>query len=1097
MADTTTNKEKYEVLFDLGDANQVASQLQTILEGISGQFSDVTHEAHNINKTNGDMSASFIALDGDMNKVRVTADLLGAAFLKYRENSIRDKNGFTSFDDIFRVSGVRTIETAEEIAEKLKVIADKDADYHLKLVARSIQKEIDLIQKEAEQQKTLTEKRDKEIYDIEARESAKQLAQLESILNKDITLIQNEAEQQKTLTEKRDKEIYDIEARESAKKLAQIQKLEKDVIDFELKRNADTKALTIKREKEIYDIEAREYNKQQALLDNNNKEILDKNKQYAKDGNPGFLTATGAALAVAAGNLISRAILEVGRGFRQAASNALDFEQELARIKALYSNTDMSLSGTRGLSNKYGVDFNQEAAASGKAALAGFAGDTDLIVEEANKLKVIFNIDLNEAVKIITTSLNAYGESAKDASKVTSEIVTAIKYGKNIDFNKFAEGIGTLEGYGHALGILRTDIFGFIDGLSQQGIATDKAIKILQNFYNIVLKPSPELSKTVQEMGYPSTEALVRVEGLVGAMSKLNNIAKEKGLAELLGDVDNWRSASGIILNTSEGFDKLSDSVKNFKTNMQDASETSKDAMSNIGTDWQKFGNTLKNIPLAIIKPFADMASAGLEAVTHGNEIEELNRIIHRNKMAGYGMDDKINNFSRDNEIKEANEDYKKAIENAIILRQEAVKALKSIKEEFVANGTAFKTSIDLWKESYIKALEEVKHEHSELETIIKSTGNELATFKEKLERKQFEESISHLPKRLQSRKEFEQASLLGNKSASEQNIAEGLLKEGKIQEALEHFKKAQSLVDSASEMSQKAFEDGKHSNKFNFAHGKDFRDMVGEHGSRELETKALEQQHYLQSLKTKELERQNQLTKELAEAKKQETINQEQAKIIMIEQLEAAEKIKIEDKDTTETLTDKYNILERIKNRINSRKYDPNEDTFSYTRLINNVEKKENEIKDYIKKGKDIKNIDETNKNLEIVKNMRTEIAQLNADWEKASKLSIEATEALHNKVQDDIQALKGAIDKLEDLRTNKILGGHVTNDNNNFGTQLASNNPIRNSTGSSFNSSNNFGDINVNINGNTGQLNPREIAVAIRRELIRGTVPPFPVQA
>lgn len=932
------------------------------------------------------------------------------------------------------------------------------------------------------------------------------------------------------------------------------------------------------------------YEKERRMMElaiNKQEEMIQKKKDLArqnslafidsvknpKDNGGGFLTQAEATASVIAGSLITAAISQVSAAFRQGIRDAIEFEQQIGRTQALFpgSNTGpVALAA----SNKYGVDLQSEAQANNQIALAGFSNDIERISKAGNELSVIFGKDLSSSVRLVTDSLHAYGQDGSHADEVTSELIQTIKSG-TVDFDKLAQGLGSVEGYASQLGISRREVEAWVVTTTNMGLSTDKSLKSLQSFFNLVLKPSPELTKVItQKMGFASAEELVRVEGLSGAIKHLSDIAKEEGLSTLLGDIDNWRTASGAILVAGDNVDKFTKSLDELKNKHASGASTAELAQQNAGSIASKWMNRAKNYwtegASLVLDSVLDMTGLS-EADRRLQEMDTLTQTVKKNE-------EELNKTMHEaspEKIKEINDEYKKQIENTTELRSESVQTIEKIKASFKDTNQELKLSGDLWKNSYMNNIKEVEHEHSQLQNMIKQTANEQATFKEKMDREQFEESLVNKGSYTKSSLESRYATKLGKQADDEQSVAEALLASGKFEEAAEHYKKSQSLLEEAGAISKRAFKDAVDGSK-NYDNAlKGLYDQIDKVNKRiasdqdklyymkyskignknddkiadiqldlqqaiyqkemlesaknrsiyagttlgyaNLEGKALTEQKTLEQQKTKELERQMELAKELDEQKQAEIEKLKVAKTIIFDSISAAESISLKDKDTPEDLAKK---LEQLKDaqevvKIARESGDNLISTPDALGVFNAIQTKIDAIEKIQEAEKTIRDINNDKNVFQAVRDNRLAEAQLYAGLDASTQIAAAKIEANIERLNDLIEKLRASDTILFDQApAGKAFGGPIggfdripamlsagefvmnAGATKKYYSQLVGMNSggVRGYANGGYVANNSFGNINVNVDGSQGPVaNAKTLAIEIRRQLKRGTVPPF----
>lgn len=1122
------NKDEY--LFEVQvDDNGAEQQLTKMFESVASQFSETAVAATEVKRT-GDLVTKMMILQTE------AGNRLKVVFQEYDE----------SLKKITSASGEQFVITSKGMLEANKLIIKS-----IEELTAGYEKERRVMELSIETTKRLEQER---VGNIQQ--------------NRDTQQYNDEVKQYQRI--KSIQQTRDIESYNSAVKAAQNQISIQQRRDVEMYTEESRQAQRIKDIQQRRDVELlkAQQSARQASMNyiNGEKSSNDENS---------FLTQAGATSAVIAGSLITAAIRQVSAAFRQGIRDAIDFQQQIGRTQALFpgSNTGPVAMAA---SNKYGVDLQSEAQANNQIALAGFSNDIERISKAGNELSVIFGKDLSSSVRLVTDSLHAYGQDGSHADEVTAELIQTIKSG-TVDFDKLAQGLGSVEGYASQLGISRREVEAWVVTTTNMGLSTDKSLKSLQSFFNLVLKPSPELTKVITgKMGFASAEELVRIEGLSGAVKHLSDIAKEEGLATLLGDIDNWRTASGAILVAGDNVDKFTKALDDLKNKHASGASTAELAQQNAGSMVQRAGNRIKNWFTRGMESVLDEVIADTGIDRDDRELQEMDALVQQVKKNEEELNKTLNEASPE-KIKEINDEYKKQIENTTQLRSQSVQTIEKIKASFKDTNQELKLSGDLWKNSYMNNLKEVEHEHSQLQSMIKQTANEQATFKEKMDREQFEESLANKGSYTKSSLESQYATKLGKQAGDEQSVAEALLASGKFEEAAEHYKKSQSLLEEAGAISKRAFKDATEGSK-NFDNSlKGLYDQIDKVNKRiasdqdklyymkyskvgnknndkitdlqldlqqaesqrailetvknrsiyagttlaytNLEGKALTEQKSLEQQKTKELERQMELAKQLDEQKQVEIEKLKEAKTIIFDSISAAESISLKDKDSPEDLSKKLAQLKDAQEvvKIARESGDNLINTPDALGVFNAIQTKIDAIEKIQDAEKAIKDIDDDKNSFKLARDNRLAEAQLYTILDAS-------TQATASKIEDNISRLNDLIDKLrssdyflfENMQRpqGKAFGGPIggfdripamlsagefvmnAGATKKYYSQLVGMNGggVRGYNTGGYVANNSFGNINVNVDGSQGPVaNAKTLAIEIRRQLKRGTVPPF----
>lgn len=216
----------------------------------------------------------------------------------------------------------------------------------------------------------------------------------------------------------------------------------------------------------------------------------------SKLGN-GIKTAAkwGAAIVAAA----SVAAVAIGTKAVTAASN---FETSFAQVNTLLSDTvniDTYKKAIIDLSNKTGTATDSLCESIYSAISAGVEESKAIsFVESALKLAEGGFTDAATAVDVMTTAINAYGLSARDAEQVSDYLIMTQNLGKTT-VNELASSLGKVIPIASAYGVKMDDLSANMAVLTKNGIATAEATTYTKAMLNELGDSGSDVSKILQE----------------------------------------------------------------------------------------------------------------------------------------------------------------------------------------------------------------------------------------------------------------------------------------------------------------------------------------------------------------------------------------------------------------------------------------------------------------------------------------------------------------------------------------------------------------------------------------------------------------------
>jgi len=246
-----------------------------------------------------------------------------------------------------------------------------------------------------------------------------------------------------------------------------------------------------------------------------------------------------------------------------------DYSESLAKLHTL---TDISESQFKSLdsyltriSMKYGKNKKELASSFHQAVSAGDSLAEALeTVEVSAKVSRGGLIDTAAATDILTTATNAYGRTIVDTEKAADVYLSIIKKGK-IEGEQLAQSIGQSIPLFAAAKVPIEELGAGVATLTAVGVSASEATTQLNAVISGFLKPSKRLKEELDRLGYTSGAALLKAEGLGGALSLLSSASGGAVdiLAELVPNLRGLQGTLGLASDNSEIFRDALASIEN------------------------------------------------------------------------------------------------------------------------------------------------------------------------------------------------------------------------------------------------------------------------------------------------------------------------------------------------------------------------------------------------------------------------------------------------------------------------------------------------------------------------------------------------------
>lgn len=216
-----------------------------------------------------------------------------------------------------------------------------------------------------------------------------------------------------------------------------------------------------------------------------------------------------------------------------ATKMAVDFDRAFRNVQTLFPGTEHQIAGLDDkvlkLSNSMGVNATGSVNALYDAISAGVPADNALsFLEDATKTAIGGSIEAQEAVNVLTSTINAFGLSSADAGKVSDILFTTVARGKTT-MGELARSMFNVAPAAGAAGISLEEVAGALASITKNGVPTATATTSLRQAIVELQKPGSELKSTLQSIGFESGTAALEALGLQGTLVALAEGAEANG----------------------------------------------------------------------------------------------------------------------------------------------------------------------------------------------------------------------------------------------------------------------------------------------------------------------------------------------------------------------------------------------------------------------------------------------------------------------------------------------------------------------------------------------------------------------------------------
>lgn len=312
------------------------------------------------------------------------------------------------------------------------------------------------------------------------------------------------------------------------------------------------------------------------------------------------------------------ASLSVGTGIltdigSAAVDMGLDFEDTFAKVSTLFGDVSVDTDGLKDkildLSTTSGIAATDLNEGLYSALSAGIPVTTDMndamdFLTQATKLSTAGFTDIQSAVDVATTVLNAYGLSSDQTNRVMNTLIETQNAGKTT-VDELASSMGQAIPGAAALGVNFEELSSAMAVLTANGINTAEATTKISALFEEMNDTGSDVNKTFEKLnGESIAEFLEQGGSLQEVLTTLNDYLEDnnKNWGDILSSSESVTAAQTLM---KDGGDKLSDTYKR----LTDDTHELDDAYEKMQTPQQN----LKKIQEGLNEQFINLGTAILD----------------------------------------------------------------------------------------------------------------------------------------------------------------------------------------------------------------------------------------------------------------------------------------------------------------------------------------------------------------------------------------------------------------------------------------------------------------------------------------------------
>jgi len=267
--------------------------------------------------------------------------------------------------------------------------------------------------------------------------------------------------------------------------------------------------------------------------------------------------------------VLHQVISQMTSAMREALKASRDYESSLAEIQTIsagaYTDLDQLATKVEELAEATGQKLPVVTAGLYQTLSnqVTSAANAFTFLATASDFSIAAVTSLDNAVNLLSSTLNSYKLSAVSADQVAGKLFKTIELGR-IRGEELATSFGRVSVLSSQLGVSLDELLASIATLTRLGMQYNEAYTLITNVQLKLVSPTDKLKSVFKELGVTTAEAGIQAYGFQGFIQKIGETAGSTAteLSELYGRIRAVRGALGL---GAEYADTYNDSLEQIK----------------------------------------------------------------------------------------------------------------------------------------------------------------------------------------------------------------------------------------------------------------------------------------------------------------------------------------------------------------------------------------------------------------------------------------------------------------------------------------------------------------------------------------------------
>lgn len=308
--------------------------------------------------------------------------------------------------------------------------------------------------------------------------------------------------------------------------------------------------------------------------------------------------------------------LAVG-GLYVSLKAAGEFSAQFGEITTLIDETGASVDQFKTDLRNYAAESTASFSEVNAAVYAAISAGVDYkdaldVLTQAEQLAVAGKAGLSDALTLVVSSLNAYGEEADQAKQYSDVFFETVRKGQTT-LPELAGSLAQVTGLAASGSVPIEELTAAIATLTASGMPTTQAITSIKGALTNIIKPSSQAATLAEELGVEFNAAALESKGLEGVLLDVKE-ATGGNIEQMAGLFGSVRGLNGALVLTGESSKTFSQNILAMEKASGSVSTAYDKMIGDINQSTDQLKNTamitLADIGLRFEEEYVDLADA-------------------------------------------------------------------------------------------------------------------------------------------------------------------------------------------------------------------------------------------------------------------------------------------------------------------------------------------------------------------------------------------------------------------------------------------------------------------------------------------------------